>query len=95
MRKGSPEIQNADLKAAALVLAQPRGSPAVTVERIERAICTVADAMVTHDMDLSDTIRFLEAERDKLRQKTTAMDHAREILRRNGRNKGSNTRQAA
>jgi hypothetical protein len=85
-----------DFDRAPLIPARElRATPAVTAERIEHAICTVADAMVTHDMDLSDTIRFLEAERDKLRRKTTAMDHAREILRRNGRNKGSNTRQAA
>jgi hypothetical protein len=64
---------------------------AVTVERIERAIDTVAKMMVKHDMDLSDTVRYLEAERDKLQRKTVAMDYAKEILARNGRNKGSNT----
>lgn len=52
----------------------------VTAERIERAICTVADAMVTHDIDLMPTIRRLESERDKLRQKTVAMDYAKEIV---------------
>jgi hypothetical protein len=45
--------------------------------------------MVRHDMDLSETIRFLEAERDKLHRKTAAMDYAKEILAK-GRNKGSN-----
>jgi hypothetical protein len=39
--------------------------------------------MVMHDMPhLIVTIRRLEAERDKLRQETAAMDYAREILRR-------------
>jgi hypothetical protein len=64
-------------------------STAVTTERIDRAIITVADMMVRHDMDLSETIRFLEAERDKLHRKTAAMDYAKEILAK-GRNKGSN-----
>jgi hypothetical protein len=50
---------------------------------------TVAEVMVKHDMDLMPTIRQLEAERDKLRQKTAAMDYAREILRQ-GSNKGRN-----
>jgi hypothetical protein len=63
---------------------------AVTIERLERAINTVATMMVKHDIDLSDTIRYLEAERDKLSRKTTAMDYAKQILARNGRNKGSN-----
>ncbi len=61
----------------------------VTAERIERDIQTVARMMVKHDMDLMPTIRQLEAERDKLRQKTVHMDYAREILL-SGRNKGSN-----
>jgi hypothetical protein len=63
---------------------------AVTIERIERAINTVATAMVTHSMPLGPTIRFLEAERDKLLRETTDMDHAKSILARNGHNKGSN-----
>ncbi len=63
----------------------------VTIERIERASDTVARVVVKHDMWLGPTIRFLEAERDKLRQKTADMEHAKEILARNGRNKGSNT----
>ena len=46
--------------------------------------------MVKHDMpDLIVTIRWLEAERDRLRRATSAMDYAREIVR-NGRNKGHN-----
>lgn len=64
---------------------------AVTIERIDRAIDTVARMMVEHDMpDLIVTVRRLEAERDKLREATAAMDYAKEILR-NGRNKGRNT----
>jgi hypothetical protein len=54
----------------------------VTIERLDRAIDTVADVMVKHDIDLMPTIRRLEAERDKLRQKTAAMDYAKEILRK-------------
>jgi hypothetical protein len=54
----------------------------VTIERIERAIATVAEVMVKHDMQLGPTIRFLEAERDKLRQATDDMDHAKQILGR-------------
>jgi hypothetical protein len=58
-------------------------SDEVTVERLERAIHTVADMMVKHDMrQLIVTIRFLEAERDRVQQATAAMDYAREILRK-------------
>jgi hypothetical protein len=63
----------------------------ITVERIERAIHIVADMMVRHGLSLGPTIRFLEAERDKLQRETTDMDYARQILARKGRNKGSNT----
>jgi hypothetical protein len=66
----------------------------VTIERLERAIHIVADMMVKHDMDLMPNIRQLEAERDKLRQKTAHMDYAKEILK-NGRNKGSNVAEAS
>jgi len=62
----------------------------VTIDRIERAIHTVATMMVKHGMDLSPTIRFLQAERDKLRQATAAMDYAREIVAAKGRHTGSN-----
>ena len=55
---------------------------AVTIERLERAIGAVARMMVKHDMRLGDTIRFLEAERDKLQQQTADMDYAMEILRK-------------
>jgi hypothetical protein len=54
----------------------------VTVERLERAIGTVAKVMVKHDMPLGPTIRFLEAERERLRQRTADMDYAMEILRK-------------
>ncbi len=62
----------------------------ITVERIDRAIETVARVIVMHDMpELMATIRHLEAERDRIQQETSAIDYAREILRR-GRNIGSN-----
>jgi hypothetical protein len=65
--------------------------PITLAKRINRAIHTVADMMVKHQMpQLIVTIRYLEAELDKLRQETAAMDYAKEILTRNGRNKGSN-----
>ena len=63
--------------------------PPVTIDRIERAIHTVATMMVKHDMDLSPTIERLEAERDKLQRATSVMDYAREIVAK-GRNTGSN-----
>jgi HAMP domain-containing protein len=56
---------------------------AVTVERIDRAMHTVASMMVKHDMPhLIVTIRFLEAAQEKLQQETAAMDYAKEILRK-------------
>ena len=60
----------------------PLQLPEVTIERIERAIGTVAKVMVKHDMPLGPTIRFLEAERERLRQRTADMDYAMEILRK-------------
>jgi hypothetical protein len=57
----------------------------VTVARIDRAIDTVADAMVRHDLPLGPTIRFLEAERDKLLRQTSDMDYARQIVARKRR----------
>ena len=63
---------------------------AVTVERLEQAIRTVATMMVKHDMPLGPTIRFLEAERDKLQQETSDMRYAREILPKAGSSIGSN-----
>ena len=48
---------------------QRSDSDEVTVERLERAIHIVAEMMVKHDMpQLILTIRFLEAERDRLQQ---------------------------
>jgi hypothetical protein len=56
---------------------------AVTIERLDRAIDTVAQMMVNHDMQqLIVTIRHLEAERDRLRQETGAMDYAKEVIRK-------------
>ena len=63
-------------------MSKQTASPAVTIERLERAIRTVARVMVKHDMSLGPTIRFLEAERDKLQQQTADMDYAMEILRK-------------
>lgn len=55
----------------------------VTAERIDRAIRTVARAMIDHNMPhLEVTIRYLEAERDKLNRETTAMDYAKKILQK-------------
>ena len=65
-------------------------SSPITVERIERAIDTVADMMVKHGLPLRPTIDFLEAERDKLLRQTTDMDYAKQIVARKRRNKGSN-----
>jgi hypothetical protein len=64
-------------------------SPAVTVDRIDRAIKTVAKTMVQHDLPQAIvTIRILEAERGRLVQERShnaaAMDYAKEILRRTG-----------
>jgi hypothetical protein len=55
---------------------------AVTIERIERAIRIVADIMVKHDRRrLMDTIKRLEAERDRLRNETDPIEYAKQILR--------------
>jgi hypothetical protein len=55
----------------------------VTVERIERAIVTVAAVMVKHSRPrLMDTIKRLEAERDRLRNETDPIGYAKQILRR-------------
>jgi hypothetical protein len=61
----------------------------LTVERLDRAIKTVADSMLRHNLpQLITTIRRLEAERDRLarqvEEERTALDYAREILRRTG-----------
>ena len=52
----------------------------VTVERLDRAIHTVAEMMVKHGLPLGPTIRFLKAERDKLLRETDDMAYARSIL---------------
>jgi hypothetical protein len=64
-------------------------SPAVTVDRIDRAIKSVAKTMVQHDLPRAIvTIRILEAERGRLVQEQSrnaaAMNYAKEILRRTG-----------
>jgi hypothetical protein len=55
----------------------------VTTERIDRAIKTVAEAMVEHNLPgLLVYIRRLEAERDRLLQEVDAIDYASQILRK-------------
>jgi hypothetical protein len=55
----------------------------ITVERIDRAIKTVAAAMVEHQLPgLLVYIRRLEAERDRLLQEVDAIDYANQILRK-------------
>jgi hypothetical protein len=63
----------------------------VTVERIDRALHTVAKMIVKHRLPLGPTIDYLEAERDKLLRETSVLDRAKQILAREGRNRGSNT----
>jgi hypothetical protein len=56
---------------------------AVSIERIDRAIGTVARMMVKHDMpQLILTIRALEAERDRMLNEIDSMEYARRILRK-------------
>jgi hypothetical protein len=56
-------------------------SSEVTVERLERAIQTVAEVMLKHNRPrLKETIQILEAERDRLRAETDPMEYARNIL---------------
>lgn len=58
-------------------------TPAVTIERIDRAIKTVAEALVEHQLPgLLVYIRRLEAERDRLLQEVDAMDYANQLLRK-------------
>jgi hypothetical protein len=52
----------------------------VTIERLERAIRTVAEMMLKYNLPLGPTIRFLEAERGKLLRETDDMAYARSIL---------------
>ena len=57
----------------------------VTAERIERAKRTVARMMKKHNMPhLIVTIRILDAELEKRRQETAAMDYATQILAKMG-----------
>ncbi len=74
-------------EAAPLVPAQGVAntqSAAVTVDRIERDIHIVADVMVKHKRrGLIDTIRILEAERDRLRNETDPLEYAKQILSKN------------
>jgi hypothetical protein len=53
----------------------------LTVERLDRAIRTVADVMVKHNRPgLILTIRRLEAERDRLRNETDPIEYAKQII---------------
>jgi hypothetical protein len=54
---------------------------AVTPERIERAIHTVADAMVKHNRPgLIDTIKRLEDDLKRLRSEADPIEYAKQIL---------------
>ena len=56
---------------------------AVTVERVDRAIGLVAQAMLDHDMGhLMVTLQRLEAERNRLLNEIDSMEYARQILRK-------------
>lgn len=56
---------------------------AVTVERVDRAIGLVAQAMLDHDMGhLMVTLQRLEAERNRLLNEIDSMEYARRILRK-------------
>jgi hypothetical protein len=58
------------------------GKGTVTVARIDRAMKTVARAMLKHDMpELRATLDRLKAEREWIQRETSAMDYAIEILR--------------
>jgi hypothetical protein len=93
MNKPTDEFEHATMVPAQDQGAAYTPSEAVMVDRIEHAIHIVADVMVKHDIDLMPTIRRLEAERDKLRQKTVGMDYAKEILRKRAQH-GMQHRQA-
>jgi hypothetical protein len=56
---------------------------AITIERIERAIHAVAEAMVEHNLPgLLIYMRRLEAERDRLLSEVDAIEYANAILRK-------------
>jgi ribosomal 50S subunit-associated protein YjgA (DUF615 family) len=55
--------------------------PAVTVDRIERAIATTAYCMAEHNLPrLLPTLKRLEAERDKLIANGDPIEYARRLL---------------
>jgi hypothetical protein len=55
--------------------------PAVTVERIERAIATTAYCMAEHNLpQLLPALKRLEAERDKLITEGDPIEYAKRIL---------------
>ena len=55
----------------------------VTLERLERAIKTIAEAMVEHNLPGLETyVRRLEAEGDRLLSEGDAIEYARAILRK-------------
>jgi hypothetical protein len=57
--------------------------PAVTVERIERAIATTTNCMAEHNLpQLLPTLKRLEAERDKLITEGDPIEYAKRILER-------------
>jgi hypothetical protein len=63
--------------------ATPTATHKVTTERIDRAIRTVAKAMVEHNLPgLMVYIRRREAERDRLLQEVDAIDYANQLLRK-------------
>ena len=56
----------------------------LTVERLERAIKTIAAAMVEHDLPgLLVYIRRLETERNRILQQADAIEYAKELLGQN------------
>jgi hypothetical protein len=55
----------------------------VTIERLNAAIKTVAEAMVEHNLPgLLVYIRRLEAERDRLLSEVDAIDYGKRLLRK-------------
>jgi hypothetical protein len=57
----------------------------VTIERIDKAIATTAEAMTRHDLpQLLSTLKRLEAERDRLIREGDPLDYARRVLERRG-----------
>jgi hypothetical protein len=55
-------------------------SSPITIERLERAIKTIAAAMVEHDLPgLLVYIRCLETERNRILQQADAIEYAKEL----------------